>query len=327
MLKRLDSLAAAFLIFAIIFEAIIFVLSDDWFFDLFSHFKWLRHGFETILITWILIRKSRKYGLLWVSLVGASMAVIFCIDALRSSKEALESSYSNVGSVRIQATSFNVLTKNSKTTEVREWLMEKFNSKAVNIVFLMEVNKSWVQDMEILKAKFPYFHEHPREDNFGFAIYSSVPLSNVSIEKFTSNSIPAISTTIRVSGKPVRILGVHTNPPAGEQGYKTRNLYFENLRRNLDQNQIPTLVLGDLNCSPWSKHFEKVIQPQSGSEEMALLSADKKIFRSATWFGAGWIFAIPIDYILYTKEFDAVSFGVGPDLGSDHRPIFSELLL
>jgi endonuclease/exonuclease/phosphatase (EEP) superfamily protein YafD len=41
-------------------------------------------------------------------------------------------------------------------------------------------------------------------------------------------------------------------------------------------------------------------------------------FRVPAWAG------IPIDHALATPEFTATAFTVGPDLGSDHRPIVAE---
>jgi endonuclease/exonuclease/phosphatase (EEP) superfamily protein YafD len=72
-------------------------------------------------------------------------------------------------------------------------------------------------------------------------------------------------------------------------------------------------VVGDLNATPWSSGLR--IATASGLGFRSLQPA-----WTPTW-QAGSVFAIPIDHALGTAPLVITRRMVGPDLGSDHRPL------
>jgi endonuclease/exonuclease/phosphatase (EEP) superfamily protein YafD len=121
--------------------------------------------------------------------------------------------------------------------------------------------------------------------------------------------------------KKMRIAGVHPLPPASKRGFDSRNQFFENLRNNLDQEKTPVLVVGDLNCSPWSANIDKVLLSKKSSKELNLQDSFGGLFRPHTWKIFGGLLSVPIDYILFSPHLVIKSAEVGPDLGSDHLPL------
>ena len=82
--------------------------------------------------------------------------------------------------------------------------------------------------------------------------------------------------------------------------------------RRLDE---PVLLLGDLNVSPWSYHFKRLLR-QSGLRDGTL----GKGFQP-TWPTSLLPLLIPIDHCLYSLGIHVVYRIVGKDVGSDHYPV------
>ena len=74
------------------------------------------------------------------------------------------------------------------------------------------------------------------------------------------------------------------------------------------------MAVGDLNCTPWSPHFDKFLQTAR--------LRDSALGRgvSPTWFPIP-LLGLPIDHFLVSKEIEVVNRVVGPNVGSDHRPV------
>ena len=83
------------------------------------------------------------------------------------------------------------------------------------------------------------------------------------------------------------------------------------------KNNVPAIILGDLNATPWCVPFRHMIESANLTNAM-----DGRGF--AGTFHAKWpgFLRIPIDHVLHTKELRVLRHVVGDDgLGSDHLPV------
>lgn len=308
-------LAGAFFALCFAYEVFYAYLPDVWFFDLVSHFRWARWCGIAVLLAIFFLRHSKKIAQAWIAFLILAISAGVLLD--------LQESKTVDGKVELQVISFNVLTSNTEKEKTLEWLEKSLSSSAPNLVFLMEVNKEWMAALAPLKKRLPYSLEVAQEDNFGFVVYSDVPFEKAKEVTFDNSGIGAADGTISVRGRKIRFIGVHTFPPASPTGFQYRNAFLTNLKASLSKNPEPTLVFGDLNATPWSKPILRLLAENAELPQMSLSGADRKFFRSPTWYGLGALFSIPIDYILHTKHLKRISFLSGPDLGSDHRPIMA----
>ncbi len=76
------------------------------------------------------------------------------------------------------------------------------------------------------------------------------------------------------------------------------------------------IVIGDLNATPWSSALDPLF-------DAGLV--DTRLGYAATWPTGMWPLRIPIDLCLVSANFGNASFHVGPDVGSDHLPVFVAL--
>jgi len=158
--------------------------------------------------------------------------------------------------------------------------------------------------------------------NFGIGLYSRHPLSYV--ERFALNvaSIETIAATVTKGGKEYRIVATHPLPPVGASGFENRNEHLRRLAVRVDEfrsqhPEIPMIVLGDLNLTPWSPLFSDF---ELSSE---LKRAGRGYGLTPTWYASVEIFAmgLVLDHCLISDDLQCVSHSVGADIGSDHRAV------
>ena len=82
--------------------------------------------------------------------------------------------------------------------------------------------------------------------------------------------------------------------------------------RTLD---APVLLLGDLNATPWSHPFKRLLQ------ETGLIDGSRGMGYQPTWPAGVLPLLIPIDHCLHSQELRVVHKEVGPMVGSDHYPV------
>ncbi len=78
------------------------------------------------------------------------------------------------------------------------------------------------------------------------------------------------------------------------------------------------LVAGDFNATPWSQAY------RSFRRNTELQDSSAATLPWPTWFGGSAVasvLAVPIDHVLHGKGWRVVERRIGPDIGSDHRPL------
>ena len=278
-----------------------------WALDLLSHFRWQYLAVAGLVAAWALWRRQR--GVLVAALLTLAMNG-WLIGRLAShpeiSREAVAPDF------HLKVMSLNVLTSNPNKPRVLDAILKT----DADVVFLMEVNQEWMQAMEPLKARYPHFYSQPREDNFGIALFSKIPWTDEKVLWLGKASVPSLEVRLKHDGREFRVIGTHPLPPMGPTYAILRNQQLKKLAEHASRQALPVLVMGDLNATPWS-HGMHILQ-EDGKLGYRSLEAPW----APTW-RAGSIFGIPIDHILCTSPFIIAERSVGPDVGSDHRPLIA----
>ena len=81
------------------------------------------------------------------------------------------------------------------------------------------------------------------------------------------------------------------------------------------------LWLGDLNATPWSAHFKRLLR----NAKLRNASRGHGIHR--TWPVGMWLMRIPIDHALHSVDVAIADFYVGDEVGSDHLPIVVDVIV
>jgi len=77
-----------------------------------------------------------------------------------------------------------------------------------------------------------------------------------------------------------------------------------------------TVLVGDLNLTPYAPRFGHLLRASG------LIDAFATRAWRPTWEAHVWPLALPIDYVLVPPHACVATASIGPDIGSDHRPLF-----
>jgi endonuclease/exonuclease/phosphatase (EEP) superfamily protein YafD len=127
------------------------------------------------------------------------------------------------------------------------------------------------------------------------------------------SGLPSIEARLDFHGREVVIIATHPVPPYGRAYADFRDTQLAALADHVQQTGDAVLLVGDLNATPWSAAMRIATRGNLGFRSLAAPW-------TPTW-RARSLFAIPIDHALCTAPLVITRREVGPDVGSDHRPI------
>lgn len=284
--------------------------SWDWRLDLFSHFRlWYLLGTAACLAVLIAARRWR------LSVVGAIVLIINIAAVL---PYYLPRAQAGNDSPKLRVLLSNVLSSNSDT----ESLLQLIDHEQPDVIALLEVDLQWARSLRALSAKYPHSLVEPREDNFGIALYSRLPLVEARKVAIGQAGIPSLAAKIDwpERGTPVGIVVTHPLPPLGRNNAALRNGQLVELADYLQKLDLPAAVLGDLNATPWSPHFAKLLE----DAELHDPRLGRGVLPSwpTMWPAA---LRIPIDHVLCRGKLVVHDLRLGPHIGSDHLPLIADL--
>jgi endonuclease/exonuclease/phosphatase (EEP) superfamily protein YafD len=110
---------------------------------------------------------------------------------------------------------------------------------------------------------------------------------------------------------------VTTHPPSpGDPGLKMdRDTQLGQLRDGLDTSR-PFIIAGDFNTTPWGRAYHATPGMRAGDPRF-----DGTFPASAGWFG------LPIDHVKFGGGLVLTDYRAGPNIGSDHLPLFATFAL
>lgn len=188
-----------------------------------------------------------------------------------------------------------------------------------DVVALLEVNATWIAAMAPLADTHPYQHTVPRSDNFGIALFSRLPLTDPKTIYFGPAEVPSIRATLTIGSSEVTLLATHPLPPGDANNLLLRDLHLAAIAEWSSASPAPVIVLGDLNCTPWSPAFRALLRDGN------LLDTGRGL--NPTWPVTPWWLRIPLDHCIVSPTLAVSDHRIGPDIGSDHFPVVVTLAL
>lgn len=216
----------------------------------------------------------------------------------------------------LRVLALNVHTSSTAFDEVAALLAEA----RPDVVALIEVDQRWLDALApALRAIGPCARA-PRDDNFGMALCARGELR--AEVRTLSTGRPAIVGHVRVGAAEIVAVVAHPIPPVDaslhvEQGRELDELAA--LARAAQAALGPTVLLGDLNATPWSRPFVRLLGASGLRDTRQGLGVAASFPSVLGWAG------LPIDHALVSPGVGVARREVGRDVGSDHRPIVLDL--
>lgn len=215
-------------------------------------------------------------------------------------------------SVRGMLANVNSMNKNASL------LIRSIRKHSPGFVVLLEVSHDWKEALQPLKKVFPYSLIHPRLDNFGIALLSRFP-AQISLPVIGEAGFPSIMAKIQRRGTSFTVVGTHPLPPISGETARLRDQQFDALANVMRSLKGPAMLVGDLNMSPWSPSFHKLLK-NSG-----LKDSSRGFGFQASWPAGFPPLYTPIDHVLLSPTITVKHRAIGPPIGSDHFPVLFEV--
>ena len=283
-----------------------FLGSFGWLFDLLAHFR-LQYFF-LLLLGAISVIPSKKPVLLF------SLVLLLIINGLTIFPIYSSAPLTKNRQVDLSLLEINLWRVHPRKSLVRDYLA----TNETDILVLVEMTPQWEKELATIKKRYPYGLTVSRQDNFGLALWSRLPMTECKKHSFDKEDRPAISGLTQVRGKDIHIIVAHPPPPKHPRYFRLRNDYFQRLGK-LRQKELRTIVIGDLNTPSWSYYFQKLCK------KMKLRDSRQGFGIHATWPTVFPLLLTPLDHCLLSDGLEVVNRKLGPNLWSDHYPLALQL--
>jgi endonuclease/exonuclease/phosphatase (EEP) superfamily protein YafD len=185
---------------------------------------------------------------------------------------------------------------------------------------LAEVTAAWEQALARLNASYAHRYTTRGLRGTGLLLLSRWPMQAEVLPGY-SDIEPAVSATILVNGRSLQLLSVHTSWPLGPANSALRDRQLALIGEFARSHTGLLVVLGDLNVSPFSPHFQALLSDSN------LKSAAQGFGWQPTWPTFLPPAGIQIDHALTGAGVFVTSFRRGSPVGSDHLPIIIDCVL
>jgi len=201
-----------------------------------------------------------------------------------------------------------------------------------DLLVIQEVSDRQVDALQILRSRYPYAigAMSPDSHSIGHVLLSKWPLHNRRIHNlgYADGRVIEAEVTPGDSHLPVRVIALHPAAPRNRELWQLRNATFAFIARQVAGSERPRqVVVGDLNATPWSAAFRRLLQDsrlQDSSEGQGYLP---------TW---SLFDDVPLLRFLASASIDHCLVGPGLRVGekqsrivpgSDHRLILTRFEL
>lgn len=303
-LARLAALAGCFPILG-------WIGGSHWKLDLFNHFQVQYAAFIALMVITLLVLRCFR--------LAAVAAVFLVVPLVRLAPSFVGGVAKPIGTP-LRIATFNVLTANTRYDDAVKWIRET----DPDVIFLPEVDPVWANALRPLRTSHPHAIEHPVEGNFGFAFYSKLPIVSREIIPCGQLELPLLKARLKGPAGEFTFLGAHPVPPTTDFWSEERDEFLRVMAKEVSKEALPVIVAGDLNATRWS-HGMKPLWHAGLSDSSLGHGA------GSTWMRGHLLLAVPIDHVLFRDAKDRPGLAncrkrwIGPDLGSDHRPVVAEI--
>ena len=239
--------------------------------------KWWIRAFDFLRVQTICIGVGTLIGLVWtydgqiltllqllqLLLVGSCVAYY----AYRLSPYTLLSPYQVLPATKTDpARRFCVLVSNIQMDNQQVApLLQLIQDVNPDIIFLLEPNGWWTEQLGGLDQAYPYAVKQPQENFYGMIVYSRLPLTQTAVKFLVEDHIPSVYAQATLdSGDVIDLYCIHPEPPVPYIDTEERDAELLILGKQVRQAGRPCVVGGDLNDvagSPINRLFQNISGP------------------------------------------------------------------
>lgn len=262
----------------------------------------------------VLVLVALSYALLFSKAMGLFFLGMAAVNGLMILPLYSDSPATAVGEDRMTIVSFNV----GQRASIRDATFRWIDTVEPDVVVLVDSTEQWTEATE-MAAPYVVQSELPIDRSYGITV-----LAKEGLETELIRASQIRDTVVRIEAEigdqPVVIYAAQSRPGSNETDAGYRDEYLAEISRMVQAETEPTIVVGDLEASPWSHAFRDL--ESNGDLENSMSGFGVQ----TTWPADRWaFFRIPFDHLLHTDELTTVDRYLGPTFGVEHRPLVVEV--
>lgn len=282
-------------------------------------------SFVTLILFAVMTRHWRWYDYCLIAglLGGLVIHGVYLVNYTPLSAESVPAAeVNNDPADRVSLVLANVLMTNRDASKV----IDAVRDKNPDFFLAMEVDDWWVGQLSAIEKDYPYAEKHPNDVAYGMAIYSKLPLESVEINELNNDDVPSFEAVVKMrNGRQIMLHAVHPVPPKNFTKYPDnqgqQEVAMAKVGRSVENSSLPNIVAGDFNDVVWG--YTNLL---TDTEDLLF---DVRVGRGFynSFDVTNWLMRWPLDHVFVTKEFSLHRLERMGDVGSDHFPIYVELVL
>jgi endonuclease/exonuclease/phosphatase (EEP) superfamily protein YafD len=309
------------LIFGLFFTAIALIATlcitlapRIWLMDLAVHFR-LQYAALALVACAILLATGEPCAAAVAFLVAAVNALVAA--PLLFSARAVKTPALAGPTPAIRLASINVFYRNRQFQRVIDFIARE----RPDAVVLVEISHKWEEALGALDKEYAHRYTARGEKGKGIMLLSRWPVLAAGMLPDYPDEQSALAAIVQIRGERVQLLGVHATWPISRRHSRRRSRQLRFLAAYARAQTGPLVLVGDLNISPFSPHFQTFLAAGG------LKSAAQGYGWQPTWPTFLPPAGIQIDHALTSAGVTVTRFRRGASVGSDHLPILIEFVL
>ena len=282
-----------------------------WLLDILTHVRVYYVAFALLLV--IIALLQRQFAASCIAVVCGGVHAVWLMPLFLSPSIAA----SDIAGRDIRLATINMYMLN----QTPERVMAALDRYQPDIVSLQETTPWWPEAPDAILDAYPYRAPMTWDLGRSVTLISRFPIVDHQMWNGGGLQLQFPVLTVDIDGQLVTVIAVHPPHPLRRVFTEPRANYWNNLREAIQQAPRPAIVLGDFNATPFSPVFEDLLA------ETGLRNAANGFGYLPTWPDQAGPFGIPIDHVLLSREFGVAAVEVGPEIGSDHAPLFVDVRL
>jgi endonuclease/exonuclease/phosphatase (EEP) superfamily protein YafD len=202
-------------------------------------------------------------------------------------------------------------------------VLAALRSEPFDVIAVSEMTKAWLSALQGLNADYPHYVGWP-DSCFGIGLWSRHPLREPAVIPLGHAATPGIKTIVLAPQGTYTLLVVHAPRPGltGQAETEERDRTLAAIPRVLGKAPRPRIVIGDCNDTRWSGAFADLLASTGLAD-----TADGRGWQPTWPTSLPSPLRIPIDHCLIEPTVAVLRRRLGPDVGSDHLPLFLDVEL
>lgn len=307
--NRLETGLVLMMIFLAILSTQAWLAVPVWWLNLFSHFIPHYLALQMMILIGLLLLRGPQLVLRLMVLGMTSLPNLLLVADYQIPDKALKSE------LGFKLLHLNVYAPNTRYHDIAA-MIRAYDPDVVDLMEYTEDSRKGLEATGVFKS---YAYRFTGQAHLG--LYSRLPLKQTELVFIGPERVAnfaQLRTRIQLKSEQVTLILAHPQIPFGKH-YTHQSLHFSTWIQERDSYGSNLIIAGDLNTTPWSPHFRQLIR------QTKLRDSQKGFGLQPSWPAwAPWL-GIPIDHVLLSQRLHILQRKVGPDVGSDHLPVFVEL--